>query len=56
MKAKPKPVKRIIATIPKNSLRFRILCRIPVAISPFRILNARVGSNVLNYVDIVWRF
>jgi hypothetical protein len=53
---KARPVKRIIKKIRKDSVLFRILSKIPMSISPFRLINVRVGSDVLNHVAIVWRF
>jgi hypothetical protein len=56
MKPKARPVKRIIKTIHRNTMLFRILSKLPLAISPFRLIAVRVGSDYLNYYSIVWRF
>jgi hypothetical protein len=56
MKTKAKPVKRSLKVIHRNTMLFRILSKLPLAISPFRLIAVRVGSDYLNYYSIVWRF
>lgn len=56
MKPKARPVKRIIKTIHRNTMLFRILSKLPLAISPFRLIAVRVGSDYTNHYAVIWRF